>query len=524
MAILPKALNPVGNPIPFSVVSANHLLQVGRFAELRLTIGANGFANGSNLKLSFLGQIWQFDFVAYPDESGTQLTYKGALIDFALWFGNFIEQFKYNRFIFPYYEVSSANGNTIVFTAREFGDNYTIELGEANSAVIQNVQVEGLDEIARTNFGIHAQVILEVGGTEQIIGEDRIAGNDVEFDMHNYLATAVASEMYFPQLAVEWKKVNTNAIKNFFIRYWERAGNYFGQVQDTDIYKAITGGLTKVHEKLTHEDAISYLDLMKSGDFLIQTNRPLISKITYDQPIQFYFLNTFGVQKNFTADLLLKYTDGTTAAAALNGGNTITLQADEQGCFIISPAIHDLKAINAAKTIQSIAFKIMSDALSSETFVLELEETLFKRDVLYKNSFGVWETATFRGLSELEDKYSRLYFEALTTKIQTKVSENEKLVLNSGWLSKEERGWKRELIGSPELYVVADNNLFRVNITNNEFGRHIDKQYQYSLRLEIELTGDNQFYSNKTATGLAAGTVIADDNFIIGDDNIVIGW
>ncbi|MBN2747499.1 MAG: hypothetical protein JXR34_12295 [Bacteroidales bacterium] len=521
---IPKTLNPVGNTIPFSVVSANHLDQVGRAAELRLTLGPNGFAIGTNLKLDFLGQTWQYNFVDSPDDSGLELTGKATLMAFADWWPIFISQMKFNRYIFPFYSISESNSNTIVFSAREIGEIYTIVLGEANTAITLNVRVPGLDEIAKINFGIHAQLILSLGQSEQIIGEDRIAGNEVKFDFHNYLATTVAAEMYFPQIVTEWKKVNSNAIRSFFIRYWERAGNYFGAIQDSAIFKAVTGGVPKVHEKLISEDAITYEELLKSADILIQTNRPLRSKITYDQPIQFYFLNTFTLEKIFTADLLLKYTDASTAAPILNGGNSITLQADEQGCFILSPAIHDLKGINASKTIQFIEFKITCETLTSETFVLELENPLFSRNIIYKNSFGVWDSATFRGISELDDKYTRLFFEALTTKIQTKVSENETLVLNSGWLYKEERNWLRELIGAPETYYVAANNLFRININNNEFKRHIDKLYQYSLRIEIELTGDNQFYSNKTATGLAAGTVIADDNFIIGDDNIVIGF
>lgn len=525
--MVPKALNPVGNKIPFSVTSTNHILQVGVKAELRLTIGSAGFGVGSNLKLDFFGQIWQFNFVALPDDTDTQISAKLILVDFAMWFSLFIKEIKYNRFIYPFYEVSSSNENTIVFMAREFGEAYSISLGEANPSVIQEVTLPGLNEILRTNFGIHAQVIgLTLADEEIILGEDRISGNEVVFDMHNYLALSVKSDLYFPQTNNAWKKSNTNAVKTFFFRYWERASNYTGKIQTSDQYKAIVGGLTKLHEKLILENAISYTDLMTSGDLLIQSNRPLKSQISYHQPLQFYFVNHYNVTKTFVAHLLIHYTDASSSNVVFSDGNSLSLDPDIQGCFLIGASLHDLKSIHPDKTISSLEFKISAEeeSLNSETFVLELKEGLFNRNILFKNSYDTWDSACFLGLNEYKDKYTRLFFEALSTKIQTKVSEKESFIFNSGWLYEQERNWLRELVLSKEIYLVDNNNLFRVNILSTEIIRHIDKDYRYSLQLELELTGDNKYYSAKQANGLAPGIVIADDNFIISDGINTIGY
>ena len=523
----PKAINPVGNKIPFSVTTSNHLDQAGRNAELRFTIGAAGFSNGSNLKLDFIGQIWQFDFVDFPDDSGLQLTCKVLALPFADWFAVFIEEVKYNRYIYPYYTISTTNGDTIVFTARKFGEIYTMKIAESNPAATNEVRLPGLDELIKTNFGIIAQTIERTSsGEELILGTDRIAGNDVEFDVKNYLALSVNSKMNFPQSVDNWKIAHTEAVKTFFIRYWERAGNYIGKIQNTNEFKVITGGLTKIQEQLIFEDAINYIDLIKSGDILIQTNRPLLSKIAFDEPVRFYFVNHYTEQKTFTANILIKYTDTTSLSPVLSFGNSIILEPDVQGCFLIGPTLHSFKEINPEKIISTIEFNISADeeSLKSETFILELKDSLFPRGLIFQNSFNVWETASFFGTSQLNDTYTRLFFEALSTKILTKVTENEKLQLNSGWLYKQERDWLRDLILSKEVYLINESNLFRVNILNNEFLRHTDNIYLYSLQLEIELTGDNKYYSNKTATGFADGLVIGDDNFIIGDDNIVIGY
>jgi hypothetical protein len=88
----------------------------------------------------------------------------------------------------------------------------------------------------------------------------------------------------------------------------------------------------------------------------------------------------------------------------------------------------------------------------------------------------------------------------------------------------EERNALRDLIRSPEIYMVYGNNLFRVNILTNKTIRHLDKEYLFSLKLEVELTGDNKYYSARTADSLAPGILIADDNFIISDGENIIGY
>lgn len=523
----PKAINPVKSKIPFTVDTSNHFVQVGVKAELHLTIVPAGFATGSNLKLTFLGQTWQFDFVASPDNSGTQLPSKLIGVDFDIWMAMLITKLNANQFIFPYYVASVYNLNQIWFTAREIGEAYTIRLGEANASVSQEVYVAGLDEIIRVNFGIHAQTIaLTADNQEILLGEDRIAGNYVEFQVQNYLALTVKSFLYFPISVASWKKTNTEALKNFFIRYWERAAGYFSPITDTATYKAIGGGLTKLHEQLILQEAIDYTTLMLSGDILIQTNRPFLSTIHYEQPVQFYFVNHYETQETFVASLLIKYTDGSTNIPILTGGNSQVLEPDQQGCFIITPALHELKDIDPTKTIDHLSFKITAHngIFNSETYVLNIKESIYAKGLLFRNSFDTWESQTFFGISETHHKYSRLFFEALSTKIQTLVSEKKSFIFNSGWLYKEEKDALRDLVRSEEIYLIYRNNLFRVNILSTETPPDIDNIYQHGLTLEMEFTGDDRFFSARVADGYAPGIIIADDNFIISDGTNVIGY
>jgi hypothetical protein len=557
----PKAINPVKSKIPFVVDTANHIIQAGKKAELSMDIAAGQFPEGATLTLNFLGIDWTFTFTALPDSSGYQLPANLIGVDYDIYMAILVQAINKNQLFFPYYTAAVVNTNYICFTAKEIGEVYSIYIVSSSVSTFTDItNITGLDEILRVNFGIHAQTIaLTLDDQEILLGEDRIAGNYVEFQVQDYLALLVESLLYFPQSSTSWKKTSTDAVKNFFIRYWERAADYFSTITDTATYKAIGGGLTKLHEQLILEDAVAYLDLMKSGDFLMQTNRPLLSNIHYDQPVLFYFVNHFPVTTIFRANLLIKYTDSTTHNAILNDGNSLSLAADQQGCFLISPAIHGLADIDPTKTIAQIDFYISLNELSeitayiarveadggtvenidavrdelislgaietkSETFQMIVKDSLFAKGLIFRNSFDTFDSATFFGISQITDKYSRLFFEALSTKIQTQVSEQETLIINSGWMYLEERNALRDLIRSPEIYMVYGNNLFRVNILTNKTIRHLDKEYLFSLKLEVELTGDNKYYSARTADSLAPGILIADDNFIISDGENIIGY
>lgn len=527
---LPKALNPIGNKIPFSVAAENYILQTGSKAIFEVIVDLGGFPSGSNFKLSYLSQIWQFNFVDVPDNTGTQLTAKPGLMSMETWFPLFINEMKVHPWIAPYYDVSmlvQLSTYKLIITAKNFGYKYTIHIAENNWRLSQEIISAGIDQILRTNFGIQAQLVtIDDLNITSVLGEDWISGINVEFDFHQYLALAVSSELYFPQNVLYWKKKNQKAIARFFIRYWEKSSNFSGPIKASNTYKAIQGGLTKLNEKLFLNDDVTYLNLVLSGDLLIQTNRPEYSTIHYNQPLQFYFINHFAVQKVFQLWLLVGYTDGHRDYAMLSNGNTLSLNPDEQGCFIITPSLHSLKSLQPNKTLDYIMLKLTADdeSLTSFGFVMHFKEGINPISLYYKNSFDVWDSTTFFGITEIQDNYERIFFKSTVSKFQQSVFEQTKYILNSGWISADERDSLRDLLRSDTIYIVAGNNLLRVNILNTEFKRHIDKEYLKSLQIEVELSDENQYYLLKRVFEMEEGILIGDAEYIISDGDFDIGY
>lgn len=527
---LPKPLNPVGNKIPFSVAATNYILQNGSKATFEIIMDISGFPHGSNFKLAFLSQVWQFDFVDVPDNTGTQLTARPIQMDMQTWFNIFINEVTVHPWIAPYYDVSMFAQNPVYkfyLNAKDFGYKYTVQLAENNWRLSQEIISAGVDQIFRTNFGIQAQLVtIDNLDNATVLGEDWISGIDVEFDFHQYLALAVSSELYFPHNILYWKKKNTKAIIRFFVRYWEKASSFSGVIQASDTYKAILGGLPKLNERLFLNDDVTYLNLVLSSDLLIQTNRPEFSTIHYNQPLQFYFINHFATQKTFEVKLLVSFTDGYQEYASLSNGNTLALNPDEQGCFILTPSLHTLKALQPNKILDYIMFKLSADNgnLNSFGFVMQFKEGLNPIGLYYKNSFDVWDTTTFFGITEIKDNYERVFFKSNISKFQQSVFEQTKYILNSGWITAEERDSLRDLLRSDLIYIVVDNNLLRVNILNAEFTRHIDKEYLKSIQIEIELADENQYYLLKRVFEMEEGVLIGDDEFIISDGDFDIGY
>lgn len=527
---LPKPLNPVGNKIPFSVAASDYILQNGSKASFEIVMDSGGFISGTYFKLSFLNQIWQFNFVDVPDNTRTQLTARPFQMLMETWFSNFITEFKLHPWIAPYYEVSMLVQNSIYkfyLNAKDFGPLYSIQLSEPNWRLTQQIIHPGIDQVLKTNFGVQAQLIsVDALNNTSILGEDWISGINVEFDFHQYLSLAVSSLLYFPQDALYWKKKNQKAITRFFIRYWEKASNFSGLIKASDTYKAIQGGLPKINEQLFLNDDVSYFGLVLSNDLFIQTNRPEFSTIHYNQPLQFYFINHFATQKTFEAFLLLNFTDGHRQYATLNGGNSLVLNPDEQGCFIITPSLHSLKSIIPSKTLSSLMFKLSTDNgnLSSFGFVMELKNTLNPISLLYKNSFDVWDSTTFFGINSINDDYERIFFKSNLARFQQSVSEKTKYILNSGWLLSDERDSLRDLLLSNLIYIVYETHLLRVNILTTEFIRHIDKEYLKSIQIEVELVDENQYYLFKRVFELEEAVLVSDDNFIISDGYFDIGY
>jgi hypothetical protein len=86
---------------------------------------------------------------------------------------------------------------------------------------------------------------------------------------------------------------------------------------------------------------------------------------------------------------------------------------------------------------------------------------------MFLNNLGAWETFMFTGVNNLEVLTSQVLFERNVdwdddaTDFNTSVKSNnltDGLKLNSRYLSREEMVWAKDILTSPYLYLVADDD------------------------------------------------------------------
>jgi len=519
-----RELYPVGNPVKISIQSSNHLEQVGVFASLSF-----GFVTAGNdgqtftLKLG-LGVNLEFIFKDNPLEDGYQLQAYQTGMSFFEWFVEMIAGLRSNYYLANYYTITEDVANGIVtIAAKEAGYSFNIDFDAVPAYINNNVAIKGQEEIQKANFSIHARVL---DADNNVLGYDRIAGNQAVFDFSDYLYSLVESAIYFPEIADQYPLPNSNACKEFYIEYWETAQDYQSAVKKTESALAVCGGVNKTHEALIDRNLKTFLELFKSADLLVQTARPTQSRISLNQPLHFYFINNLeDGSKTFTISIELNYTDGT--SSYFDSGQSIAVDEWQQGVLFLSPGIHNLEDEEPAKQIKNIRAQIEANSGEvSEVFEFVPYDSAFEQILVCKNSFGTYDYLPFFGITTIQDKYSREIFESSDNEVSLlDSSENENQILNSGWMSKDQRDWMRDLLLSREVYLIKENILESYIITTTEPIRHKDKDYLYSLTIKLQKSMSDRYYSReRNEIGeTAGGIVIGTGNLVIGTGNIVIG-
>lgn len=525
MPITPKNLNPAANPVQLEVNSANNIEQIGVYASLSFSINA-AFNVNTSIELNLLGEVMHFDFVAAPDNTGFQLRGWNGGQTFTEWWDEFILSLKANYYINEFYQITdNAVNSYLSIQARELGSTYNIDVEDPVPAnVINKTVVLSQSEIKKANFGIHARVI--DAETKEVLGEDRIAGNKAIFDFSEYLKNWVQSGIFFPE-GNGYPQAQNSAVKEFYITHYEKASGYFSKVTRTENYKAICGGINKTHEQLIQAGVTDYLQLFKSGDILVQHSRPLFSKCSLNQPLHFYIINNLGAAKIFTPIVTLHYTDGATHIMDLDMG--IAAKEWEQAIFHLSPVLHDFASLNEDEEISYFTVKIQTNTgEETELFQFNIEDSPQEQFLCIKNSQGTYDFITFFGINEIVDKYKRITFENSNNEISLiDVKENETLVLASGWVSKEERDWFRDLLQSRAVKIVNGDLLEPYVITTGESLRHKDNEYLYGLIIKLQRSVSDSNYSkerNAIPDAQTSGFVIGTDDYIIGTDEYDLGF
>lgn len=121
----------------------------------------------------------------------------------------------------------------------------------------------------------------------------------------------------------------------------------------------------------------------------------------------------------------------------------------------------------------------------------------------FLNKFGGYDSYTFNRVSRVTEEIERKSYKKVygsTTgrwsyntydrgKVNYNTSINDKLTLNSDWLTESEYAWLEELVASPEVFWDNGNELQAVNITNNNYEKKkAVNDKVFNLTVEVEIT------------------------------------
>ncbi|MEI6853521.1 MAG: hypothetical protein WCL06_11785, partial [Bacteroidota bacterium] len=126
------------------------------------------------------------------------------------------------------------------------------------------------------------------------------------------------------------------------------------------------------------------------------------------------------------------------------------------------------------------------------------------RTFLFRNSFQLMETFIARGIQQIEPEYGRTQINKVKVAQFTNVNadkqnylnqENNKLTVDSGWISLDEKKWLSELLLSKEVYEVGNGILYPVVITGTNKKPIIDNNFQHNVQIEYLRGYTDEHYS-----------------------------
>jgi hypothetical protein len=170
----------------------------------------------------------------------------------------------------------------------------------------------------------------------------------------------------------------------------------------------------------------------------------------------------------------------------------------------------------------------------SEERTFEIDEKFyeFPREFVFRNSFWVFDYFRFTGKIEKNLTHDRESIQVDRNELetyynsserQTKIVEQQTYKGSSGWISRQMLDYLRELMISPEIYEIINENPWRVNIITKKTSKYYkDGEYLYNVEIEYQRAYTDTLYSGQD--GLSRPTLLpltADNAVITADSNKV---
>jgi hypothetical protein len=338
-----------------------------------------------------------------------------------------------------------------------------------------------------------------------------------ETDLSEYLRSVfgeqvpVSDRFSYPELYIA-RLLESHSMR-YSIKIKEGSG-FPATYDDTDIEDrfVVPGQIPKWIRNSFYSTHFSYWDwIVAVHPFL--TLAPDNAKVTRAQTRKLYWMMWYDpiTQGKLKLSIHLEFTDGT-------DGNWIRSTVPEKdwyqyaiyefaaGYTALGIAAH-IAAEFPGKTVMSYSLTVTADenepVSETRTFIIDNNQHEAEREFAFRNSVGGYDTIMLTGTGEAQRDHDNesvnvnnaAHGLAMKRTIFTDV--NEKLKVNSGWLSAAERLYISELINSPEVYEITTLGLMPVVITKQSMVPEKDNDTLISLQIEFERV-NNYYYESGT--------------------------
>lgn len=493
----PPVVSLIGNPMRFRLSSDNHLETAGTLARFYIYFTSKGQPNDT-ITLLYGDVRITFTVKASPDPLANEISDGSADASLDDWIIRIAPEIASNYFISRDWQVTT-NAAQLHLTARVAGPAFNMSwIRNWTDTLPQAISHDGVDAVYRTFYKLGCQLLIKTGFAFTQIAEDILpldASGEAIFDLHELFADRIDPEFSWPESAANPFILRAGSVLEYRIRYFEQYGNpvTVQRFVESESFFAMYGAVSTLQlAKFNRGNATFLSDYQLSKRFL--TWQPRTKTTDPGQPEKLFFLVT-GTYASIKLKMEVRYNNGSPA-------QTVTMAT------VLNPALYSIYEILCGlKVLKPTGYnsgiidqyKIWLENSDSQkitevrTYTVDNAWHENTRRFLFRNSLGGWDSLRLTGDQQLSNEYTRETVRKTRAQSFTElefedainaVEESRPAKVNTGWISKAEAGWLRDLFLSDKVYILDKTRVIPILITSTSFTESVDRDDLQSIEFE----------------------------------------
>lgn len=448
---------------------------------------------------------------AAPDDSGLQ--FKTTAATLALFIEDVVDCINSN---YPL-SILYTNTNTttsITLVAKASGSTYTISLTSSYSGV-SGSSTAGTDQTIRSFFSLYLLLLYKLRGAAAYNEfHDSAVFNNSQISEYNpaSLLNSFVDSFLYPATAVLTDR--SSILTEFYIRYAESFGSppVVQKIEATALAYALPGRINKKLQQYLEDNSQTYWGVHQLvREFL--TNHPSDKETSLDELQKLYYL----VSQSDTTEINIKadiyFTDGTSSTQQI-----ATAAATQYDVYELNINATDFTGITKQIDYYDIYIEEAPDDPPSVystrfRYLVDYKNYKHKREFIFRNSFGVYETArildrsTEQALIDSQFIMVDLFDGYRNRQSQRTISQlSNKTTVLTGYIERPElMPFYLELVASPDAYEIIDNILYPITIDTNKVTMANDSLDRFNISFSYYRESDPVPYSTLPTPAFSTG-------------------